>query len=143
MMAQRDGRANALERNPWLPIKEKTMKVYTIEASLNTTYPRIVIATSFLNPFDELTAIERALDGFRGNVLFDLLCAVGPNANRFVVATFDGTRFVLSTMKPVIVQDAEIHALLIRFYTENPLALKASVLSRFHQWRLSHGALLG
>ena len=120
----------------------RAMKAYTIEHLFNEPYHRVVIATSFLNSFDQLTDIEKELSDFHGSVLFDLLLAVGPNSNRFLDVMFDGAQFVISTIKPVSVLDAKIHAFLTKFYSENRGVLEASVLSRFDQLRLRKGKLL-
>lgn len=60
------------------------MASYTIAHVPNTPYAAVVLATSFLNPFDDLSAIATDLAGCPGTVLFDLLLAVGQSSHRYL-----------------------------------------------------------
>ncbi|WP_053958095.1 type II toxin-antitoxin system RnlB family antitoxin [Sulfobacillus thermosulfidooxidans] len=117
------------------------MTAYAIESVSYGPYSRLVIAMSFMNPFDDLTSIEHDLLGFQGKVLFDLLFAVGPTANRFVESFFNGKHFVMASVKPVVIHDAHLKALLHSFYTAYPHAIDASILSRWDRLRLQKGKI--
>ncbi|WP_020374193.1 type II toxin-antitoxin system RnlB family antitoxin [Sulfobacillus thermosulfidooxidans] len=79
------------------------MTTYSIQnAPPQSVYTAIIIATSWANPFDELTTLEHELkqQGISGTILFDLLCAVGPSSNRFLAVQFTGTHFILPPFAP-------------------------------------------
>ncbi len=104
-------------------------------------YPRLVVATSYLNPFDNTPALTAALGDYRGPVLFDLLFAVGPYSNRFLALaqyTPDATAW---RPKVVAQPDTASRQALHTFYRDHPRLAEGSVLSWFDRRRLARGRL--
>ena len=67
------------------------MKAYDI-IEFKSDYNYVVLATSYINPIDELENIEEELKAkeYSGKVLFDLLLCNGMNSSRFVEIKFNG-----------------------------------------------------
>lgn len=96
----------------------------------------VVMATSYENPLSSVDEIETKLTALlgqkeNGEILFDLLCANGPEWNRFVTLQMKFGRIMLNTAK--IVDEQEIPAQVLSKLTftlrNHPEYLEASVLT--------------
>lgn len=96
----------------------------------------VVMATGFENPLSSVNEIETKLSALLGSettgeILFDLLCANGPEWNRFVTLEMKYGRIMLETAKIIDEQDVPTHILSKLTFTlrNHPEYLEASVLS--------------
>ncbi len=82
------------------------MKNYEI---LKIKNENIIIATSYVNPIDELESIANDLKEKRyvGEVIFDLLLCNGFNSNRFLKLFFDGEKLDIFSAKKIEVINEE------------------------------------
>ncbi|WP_230354319.1 type II toxin-antitoxin system RnlB family antitoxin [Lelliottia sp. WAP21] len=96
----------------------------------------VVMATSYENPLSSVNEIEARLSNLlgsneTGDVLFDLLCANGPEWNRFVSLKMEYGRIKLHTAKIIDEQDIPVQVLSKLTFTlrNHPEYLEESVLS--------------
>lgn len=70
----------------------------------------IVIATSYVNPIDELDYIAKELEmrNCYGDIIFDLLLCNGLNSNRYLSIYFDGNKFNLFSAKKMRMENESI-----------------------------------
>lgn len=70
----------------------------------------IVIATSYVNPIDELDHIAKELEVRKcyGDIIFDLLLCNGLNSNRFLSINFDGNKFNLFSARKMRMENESI-----------------------------------
>ncbi len=96
----------------------------------------VVMATGYENPLSSVNEIETKLADLlgkneNGQILFDLLCANGPEWNRFVTLEMKYGRIMLNSAK--IIDEQEIPALVLNKLTytlrNHPEYLEASVLT--------------
>ena len=110
------------------------MKNYKI-LTVNEKY--IIVATSHINPIDELYKIEDDLKQkeFVGEVMFDLLFCNGI-ANRYIEVHFNGSSFDIIKNRSLADVDADIKEAIYSFYMDNKNILKDSNLSAAEQFLL-------
>lgn len=65
-------------------------------------YPCLVIATSYLDPLENMEQITLLQDDLKGNsmigeILIDMLACVGDNSERYLTLKFDGYKFDLNS----------------------------------------------
>ncbi|WP_447214662.1 type II toxin-antitoxin system RnlB family antitoxin [Citrobacter pasteurii] len=96
----------------------------------------VVMATGYENPLSSVYEIETKLTDLlgqyeNGEILFDLLCANGPEWNRFVTLEMKYGRLILDSAKIIDEQEipAQILSKLIFTLRNHPEYLKASVLT--------------
>lgn len=96
----------------------------------------VVMATSYENPLSSVNEIEARLSNLlgsneTGDILFDLLCANGPEWNRFVSLKMEYGSIKLHTAKIIDVQDIPVQVLRKLTFTlrNHPEYLEESVLS--------------
>jgi len=96
----------------------------------------VVMATGYENPLSSVNEIETKLTDLlgqneNGEILFDLLCANGPEWNRFVTLEMKYGRIMLDSAKIIDEQEipTQILSKLIFTLRNHPEYLEASVLT--------------
>ena len=107
------------------------MKAYDI-IEFKNDYKYVVLATSYINPIDELENIEEELKAkeYSGKVLFDLLLCNGMNSSRFVEIKFDGECFDLSSSTIIKNPNKSIKEGIHQYLKDKPVLLENSVLPK-------------
>lgn len=110
------------------------MKNYEI---LTINEKHVVVATSYVNPIDELYNIEDDLrqKEFVGEVTFDLLFCNGIS-NRYIEVHFNGDSFDVIKSRILANIDDDIKEAIYSFYMDNKTILKDSSLSQAEQFLL-------
>ncbi len=117
------------------------MKTFEIRKLNGTDYSYLVLSTSYVNPIENLSEIEKNLeDSLRIKVLFDLLLSNGNSTNRFIEGIFDGKRFI--DFKVCENVDSDIKKESGKYYQENLELLHNSVLSGPQRFLISKGKVL-
>ncbi len=96
----------------------------------------VVMATSYENPLSSVNEIESKLTDLlgqneNGKILFDLLCANGPEWNRFVTLDMKYGHLMLDSAKIIDEQEipAKVRNKIIFTLRNNPEYLEASILT--------------
>jgi hypothetical protein len=112
--------------------------------TVNQKYPYVVVATSYVNPVDELYNIENELkyENFRGMIVFDLLLCNGITENRYIEVFFDGFAFDISKYKVLKDIDCDVKKLIYSFYLSNKSMLEYSNLPKAQRFLLEKGVLM-
>lgn len=105
---------------------------YHIKKTNLKTYPYIVFSTSYINPMDEMGALEKDLQGLgaQGIILFDLLLSHGDNPDRYYEAFFDGKYLDMDSLKNVQSVTKGIKNISSDFYYSHKQLLNNSVLTK-------------
>jgi hypothetical protein len=120
------------------------MKTYELQKIPDSSYPYIVLSTSYRNPLEEISTIENELkNNFQGRVIFDLLLSNGCSSNRFLEAEFDGKHFKYTSFKPVDCVDEIIKDIVSSFYQNNMDYVNESVLPNAYKFLVKKGTFLG
>ena len=111
------------------------MKAYDI-IEFKSDYNYVVLATSYINPIDELENIEDELKakGYSGKILFDLLLCNGMNSSRFVEIKFEGERFDLSSSITIKNPNNSIKEGIHQYLKDKPALLENSVLPKAQRY---------
>ena len=112
--------------------------------NINQKYQYVVIATSYVNPIDELYNIEDDLrqQKFIGQVVFDLLLCNGITDNRYIEVYFNGSTFDISQSKTLNDIDIEAKKTIYSFYISHINMLDYSSLPKAQQFLLKKGVIM-
>lgn len=112
--------------------------------SINQKYQYVVVATSYVNPVDELYNIEDDLrqQHFNGTILFDLLLCNGITDNRYIEVYFNGVTFDISQYKILNDIDIEAKKYINSFYLDHLNMLQYSNLPKAQQFLLEKGIIM-
>ncbi|MBS5934615.1 MAG: type II toxin-antitoxin system RnlB family antitoxin [Clostridiales bacterium] len=112
--------------------------------NINQKYKYVVIATSYVNPVDELYNIENDLrqQEFIGQVVFDLLLCNGITDNRYIEVYFNGNTFDINQSKILNDIDIETKKIIYSFYISHINMLEYSSLPKAQQFLLKKGVLM-
>lgn len=112
------------------------MNNYEILTIKNEKYKYVVLATSYMNPIDELYNIEDDLrqKEFVGEVMFDLLFCNGITNNRYLEVYFNGYSFDVIKSRVLDDVDVAIKETIYSFYISNKNMLEYSSLLKAEQF---------
>lgn len=113
------------------------MNRFEIRRLDNSNYDYLILSTSYVNPLQNISEIEKTLKAKNIRILFDLLLSNGNSENRFIEATFNGEK--LDNFRNCNNVDIEIRKKAGQFYQENTNLLNNSVLSRPTKFLISKG----
>ena len=101
----------------------------------------VVMATSYLRPFDDIEHIEVELSAskYRGGVLFDLLLCNGISVNRYMMMDFDGEKFDYSSLESVKTVSESAKTAVSGYIRRNDSLLIESVLPNAHRYLIRQG----
>lgn len=116
------------------------MKAYDI-IKFEKDYKYVVVATSYENPIDEIENIEQELNNkkYCGKILFDLLLCNGMNSNRYIEMEFDGDYFDINSSIIVDSPTENIKRAIYEYFSNRPLLIENSVLSRAQRYLMNAG----
>lgn len=111
---------------------------------INHKYKYVVVATSYVNPVDELYNIETDLrqQKFIGHVVFDLLLCNGITDNRYIEVYFNGNTFDIRQSKTLNDIDIEAKKAVYAFYISHTNMLEYSNLPKAQQFLLKKGVIM-
>ncbi|MCW4359529.1 type II toxin-antitoxin system RnlB family antitoxin [Bacillus altitudinis] len=120
------------------------MKRYHI-LDLKSDSRKVVIATSYVSPLSQVYAIAHELksNGYKGEVIFDLLLSNGFSSNRFLKTDFDGEQLNIGKIEVLSKLKNDILDQLYVFFYEHPQYVKASSLPEPQKYVLLNRALVG
>jgi hypothetical protein len=112
--------------------------------SINQKYQYVVVATSYVNPVDELYNIEDELrqQQVNGTILFDLLLCNGISDNRYIEVYFDGDTFDISQYRILNDIDIEAKRIIYSFYLNHINMLEYSNLPNAQRYLLEKGVIM-
>lgn len=102
-----------------------------------------IIATSYINPIDNIENIEDKLTelGFAGEIFFDMLLCNGLS-NRYTTMLFDGRKFDLKSDKTIDDIPLKLKEKIHNFYIDNFELFEMSVVPKVHQFLLKKGVII-
>lgn len=113
---------------------------------LQGEYKLAVVATSYLNPFDDIDKIEQELNEFNckfsGQVLFDLLLCNGLNSNRYVMVNFEAGKFVVSSLVRLNRISESCKKFINDYLKKNDLFLDVSVLPAAQRYLIRNNKVI-
>ncbi|MBD5465504.1 MAG: hypothetical protein HDR22_06755 [Lachnospiraceae bacterium] len=114
------------------------MSAYEI---LNINNINIIIANSYINPFDQVYEIERELEQkkYKGKVIFDFLLCNGLSSNRYMEIYFNGSTFDLKTYKNMACVDDVIKKAIFSYYFQHLDNLEQSNLPNAQRFLIRKG----
>ena len=107
-------------------------KQYNLKKISDPECQYIIFSVDYHRIEDYISDLSKELSrkSYSGTVMFDLLLSNGMNSDRYVKASFDGSKFLLKTMVTVDNVDERIRTLSLKFYQKKPEYLENSILSR-------------
>ncbi|MDR0272477.1 MAG: type II toxin-antitoxin system RnlB family antitoxin [Clostridiales bacterium] len=101
----------------------------------------VIVATSYLRPFDDIDHIEYDLKGYdyHGGVLFDLLLCNGLSTNRYMKMDFDGEKFDYDSLVLLKNISGSTKEAIGDFFKENDSYLDDSILPNAQRYLIRCG----
>jgi len=107
-------------------------------------YGYAIVATSYINPLDDVNTIEQELreNKYSGDVLFDLLLCNGLGQNRYAKIRFNGERFEFSSIKLLVDITESSKNEIFAYMRSHDFHVDASILPTSQKYLLSQGDVI-